>query len=246
MYMSDIKSFLDELKQLNEKDCFNVYVPSVKRKVKFKSLSVKQHKDVIKTMLGGIEGNILATKVFNDIIKENSSEKIDFKYYDRNKILVDIRQQSVGNKVKINDKDYLLSDLPAFNLELKEEAELTYKGITVVAGIPTLDVDTAITEKSVVEVSRFTADEKRVGESVNLLLAYEIMKVVRTIKIGDTVLVFSELGTYDKKNIIENLPLKLNNDILEYITTYKELEQEQFTYSDGVKLEIDGSFLTSE
>lgn len=244
--MSDIKSFLDELKQLNEKDCFNVYVPSVKRKVKFKSLSVKQHKDVIKTMLGGIEGNILATKVFNDIIKENCSEKIDFKYYDRNKILVDIRQQSVGNKVKINDQDYLLSDLPAFNLELKEEAEFTYKGITVVAGIPTLDVDTTITEKSVVEVSRFTADEKRVGESVNLLLAYEIMKVVRTIKIGDAVLVFSELGTYDKKNIIENLPLKLNNDILEYITTYKELEQEQFTYSDGVKLEIDGSFLTSE
>jgi hypothetical protein len=244
--MSDIKSFLDELKQLNEKDCFNVYVPSVKRKVKFKTLSVKQHKDIIKTMLGGVEGNILTTKIFNDIIKENCSEKIDFKYYDRNKILVDIRQQSVGNKVKIDEQDYLLTDLPVFNLEVKEEAEFTYKGIAVTVGIPTLDIDTVITEKSVVEVAKFTSDEKKVGDSVNLLLTYEIMKVVRTIKIGDTILVFSELGTYDKKNIIENLPLKLNTDILEYIAEYKELEQEQFTYSDGVKLEIDGSFLTSE
>jgi hypothetical protein len=244
--MSDIKSFLNELKQLNEKDCFTVYVPSVDRKVKFKSLSVKQHKDIVKAMLGGMEGTILTSKIFNDIITENSSEKLTFKYYDRNKILVDIRQQSVGNKVKIDDRDYLLTDLPTFKLFTKPEAKFTYKGITVTVDVPTLDIDSTITEKSVIDIAKISADEKKVGESINILLTYEILKFIQTIEIEGNILTFSELGTYDKKNIIENLPLKLNNDILEYITDYKELEQEQFTYSDGVKLEINGSFLTSE
>ena len=244
--MSDIKSFLNELKQLNEKDCFNVYVPSVGRKVKFKALSVKQHKDIVKAMLGGMEGTILTSKIFNDIITENSSEKLEFKYYDRSKILVDIRQQSVGNKVKIDDVDYLLTDLPEFKLFTKPEAKFVYKGIGVVVNVPNLDIDSAITEKSIIDITKISSDDKKVGESINLLLTYEIMKFIQTIEIEGNLLTFSELGTYDKKNIIENLPLKLNNDILEYITEYKELEQEQFTYSDGVKLEINGSFLTSE
>lgn len=244
--MSDIKSFLNELKQLNEKDCFNVYVPSVDRKVKFKALSVKQHKDIVKAMLGGMDGTILTSKIFNDIIVENSSEKIDFKYYDKNKILVDIRHQCVGNKVKIDDRDYLLTDLPTFKLFTKPGVKFNYKGITVTVDIPTLDTDSAITEKSVIDVAKISSDEKRVGESINILLTYEIMKFIQIIEIEGNLLTFSELGTYDKKNIIENLPLKLNNDILEYITDFKELEQEQFTYSDGVKLEINGSFLTSE
>jgi len=244
--MSDIKSFLDELKQLNEKDCFSVYVPSVDRKVKFKALSVKQHKDIVKAMLSGMEGNIITAKIFNDIIHDNACEQLEFKYYDRNKILVDIRQQSVGNRVQINDVNYLLTDLPEFKLFTKPETKFTYKGITATVNIPTLDVDSTITEKSVIDITKFTSDDKKVGESINLLLTYEIMKFIQTIEIEGNKLIFSELGTYDKKNIIENLPLKLNNDILEYITEYKELEQEQFTYSDGAKLEINGSFLTSE
>ena len=72
------------------------------------------------------------------------------------------------------------------------------------------------------------------------------MKFIQTVQIEDNIINFNELGTYDKKNIIENLPLKLNNDILEYITAYKEYEQELFTYSDGAKLNIDVSFLASE
>ena len=244
--MSDIKSFLSELKQLNEKDCFDVFVPSINKKVLFKALSVKQHKDVVKSLLSGVEGTVLVAKIFNDIINENSVQPINFKLYDRNKILVELRRQSISNKVTIDDKDYLLSELPEYTAIFKEDAEFSYKGIKVKATIPTLELDSKITEKSVVEISKFTSDDKKVGNSINVLLAYEIMKFIETIQIDDTLIIFSELGTYDKKNIIENLPLKLNNDILEYITQYKEYEQELFTYSDGAKLNIDGSFITSE
>jgi hypothetical protein len=244
--MSDIKSFLDELKQLNEKDCFDVYVPSLGKSVPFKALSVKQHKDIVKTLLSGVEGTILVTKVFNDIIQENSLQPISFKHYDRSKILVEIRQQSISNKVIIDDQEYLITDLPKYNAKFTESAEFKYKGITVKVNIPTLDLDSKITEKCVTEISKFTSDDKKIGNSVNILLAYELMKFIESIQIDDANIIFNETGTYDKKNIIENLPLKLNNDILEFITKYKEYEQELFTYSNGTKLNIDGSFLTSE
>lgn len=244
--MSDIKSFLSELKQLNEKDCFDVYVPSLGKSIPFKALSVKQHKDIVKTLLSGIEGTVLVTKIFNDIIQENSQETVNFKHYDRSKILVEIRRRSIGDKVTIDEQDYLISDLPEYNAKFTETAEFKYKGIAVKACIPTLELDSKITEKCATEISKFTSDEKKIGNSINILLAYELMKFIESIQIDDTNIIFSEIGTYDKKNIIENLPLKLNNDILEFITSYKEYEQELFTYNGGVKLNIDGSFLTSE
>lgn len=244
--MSDIKSFLDELKQLNEKDCFDIYVPSINKKVPFKALSVKQHKDVVKSLLNGVEGTVLVTKIFNDIILENSTQFSDFKLYDRNKILVELRQQSISDKITIDDKDYLLSELPEYKATFKEGDIFSYRGIKVVVAIPSLELDSRITEKSVLEISKFTSDERKVGNSISILLAYEIMKFIKTVQIDDTLITFSELGTYDKKSIIENLPLKLNNDILEFITAFKEYEQELFTYSDGAKLNIDGIFLTSE
>jgi hypothetical protein len=244
--MSDIKSFLDDLKLLNEKDCFDVYVPSIEKKISFKALSVKQHKDVVKTVMNGVEGSILVTKIFNDIVKENSLQFIDFKLYDRNKILVDMRRQSVGSYVTINDTVYTLDDLPEYKFTFNDSKEFTYKGIKIQAQIPNLELDSKITEKSVVEITRLTNDDKKVGSSINILLIYELMKFIQTVQIEDNIINFNELGTYDKKNIIENLPLKLNNDILEYITAYKEYEQELFTYSDGAKLNIDVSFLASE
>lgn len=244
--MSDIRSFLDELKQLNDKDCFDVFVPSINKKVSFKAFSVKQHRDIIKTMLEGVEGSIYSTRLLNTIIKENSTQNIDFKHYDRSKILLDIRRQITGNNVTIKDTVYSLDSLPPFEFSFKEEEKFEYSGIIVRVKIPTLEEDSKVTEKSVIEISKFAADDKKVGNSVGVLLIYELMKFIESIQIEDVVIDFNEQNTLNKKNIIENLPLKLNNILLEYIAKYKEYEQEFFTFSDGTKLNIDASFLVGE
>jgi len=244
--MSDIKSFIEELKQLNESDCFNVYVPSKEKKVKFKAFSVKQHKDLVKSLLDGVEGTVSMYKVFNDIIFENSTEDIDFTLYDRNKILVDLRKQCISNTIKIEDKEYSLDSLPEYKIDFELTKKFSYKGITINASIPSLKEDSKITEKSIVEFNKVGLDDKKVGSSLNILLVYELMKFINTIEIEDTIITLDKVGTYDRKNIIDNLPLKLNNDILEYIAQYKEYDQSLFTFSDGVKLTIDASFLSTE
>ena len=72
------------------------------------------------------------------------------------------------------------------------------------------------------------------------------MKYVNTVTMEDVVINFSDIGTVDKKAIIDNLPLKLINDILDYIAKFKDYEQSLFTFSDGTKLTIDASFLSTE
>jgi hypothetical protein len=244
--MSNIKSFIDELKQLNEKDCINAFIPSLKKSSPFKVLSVKQHRDIIKTVVDGVEGSILISKVFNDIVTENSIKEVTFKLYDRNKILLDMRKEILGDKVTVNNNSYSLNTLPTYNFTPEDTKEFEYNGIKVLAEIPTLDIDSKITEKSVVEISKFSAEDNKVGNSINVLLVYELIKFIKTIELQDSVLLFSDLSTYDKKTIVENLPIKLNNMVLDFIAKYKEQEQEFYTFSDGTKLSIDAGFLTGE
>lgn len=244
--MSSIKNLIEELKQLNESDCFDVLVPSQGKKIKFRAFSVKQHKDLVKSLLDGVEGTVSMYKVFNDIIFENCLEDIEFALYDRNKILVDLRKQCVSESIKIEDTVYSIDTLPEFVFNFDNEKQFTYRGITVNVSIPTLKEDSKITEKSIVEFSKYSSDDKKIGNSLNILLVYELMKFIDSIKIEDTVINFNEIGTFDKKAVIENLPLKLNNDILEYIAQFKEYEQTLFTFSDGTKLVIDASFLSNE
>ena len=93
--MSNIKSFIDELKQLSDNDHFSVFVPSIGKEIKFRAFSVKQHKDLMKSALDGVEGSLKMYKTFNDIIISNSLEPVDFSIYDRTKILVDLRKKCI-------------------------------------------------------------------------------------------------------------------------------------------------------
>lgn len=244
--MSELKSFLEELKQLNDAIIFDCFIPSKQKTQKFKAFSVKQHKDLIKSVLDGVEGTVIMYKTFNDIIFENAIDEADFKLYDRNKILVDLRKQCVGEIVKINNIEYNLNDLPTFAFTYPENTTVKYKNITIEVSIPTLDTDNEITTKSIYEFNKFKSDEHKLGNSLNVLLVFEMLKFINTVAIGDTSINFSELSVYDKKTVVDNLPLCVSNDVLEYIAKYKEYEQSLLTFTDGTQLSIDASFLSIE
>ena len=245
---NEVSDFLGALKKLNDSDSINILVPSIEREVKFKPFSVKQHKDLIKTAFDGIQGSVLMYKVFNDIIEENSSESVEYYIYDRNKILIDLRKKSVGDKVKIDGSIYSLESLPAYSIDdkFKKPTTIKDKNISVKVELPTLQLDSKVTEKSVFEFNKFSSEEKKIGNSVNILVSYELIKYIKAITIDDNVADFSSFTFADKKSIVDNLPLNLTNKILEYIASYKECEQASITFEDGKTLSIDASFLSIE
>ena len=142
------------------------------KKVKFKAFSVKQHKDLVKSLLDGVEGTVSMYKVFNDIVFDNSTEDVDFTLYDRNKILVDLRKQCVSEIIKVEDREYNLNSLPEYTFDFELTKQFSYKGISVSASVPSLREDSKITEKSIVEFNKIGSDDKKVGDSLNILLIY--------------------------------------------------------------------------
>lgn len=245
--MNDVKDFLQELKTLNNNQSVKIFVPSQKRELEFKPLSAKQQKDIIKTVLSGIEGNIALTQILNDIIYENSIEKaVKFMLYDRNKILIELRKFSIGNSVKLSNKDYNLHDLPDNVFIFNETLKFSHNNIEIECDIPSLELDSDITLKSIHEFYKFDSEEQKLINSVNILLVYELIKFISVVKINEHKVAFNEISLSDRKDIVDTLPLAINNKVLEYIARYKQHEQDCITFNDNVYLTIDASFLSSE
>lgn len=245
--MSDIKQFIQQLETIADGEVVDIFVPSAKRKSKFRALTVKQHKEIIKTVMEGFDGSIKTPVTFNNILKENALDKgLELKLYDRNHILVELRKATIGETVKISDNTFNLKDLPKFNFDYDGDPKIEYKNISVELEIPTLEKDTHLTEKSVFEFAKISSEDKKVKDSVNILLTFEIIKFIKQVKIGELIINFDKLSLHEKKSIVEAFPLKLNNSIIDYISKYKEYEQSLLTFTDGTKLTIDASFLTSE
>ena len=69
MSNSTTSDFLDKLSSL--KNDFKVYVPSIKKDVVAKPITLKQQKDIISTAVNGVLGALQFTEAINNIILEN-------------------------------------------------------------------------------------------------------------------------------------------------------------------------------
>ena len=102
-----------------------------------------------------------------------------------------------------------------------------------------------MTEKALLDISKLS-EEKKKSESVDILLTYEIVKYLASIKEGDGDFNLNELTVYEKKRVVENLPLKVNNKILEFIGSVTEYGNQYITFKDDTVVEFDAGFLTRE
>lgn len=242
----DIKDFLSELDKTSETTISVIHVPSINKDIEFELFNVRQQKLLLKTAFEGVEGVINSNIFYNNFIHDNCKEPVEFSIIDRPSIIVNLRKSSLNDTVTIKDTVYDLNELgdidySKFNLDHTVISD----NITCNLHIPTLVNDTSICKRLVVELTS-QSDEQKKTESVSLLLTYEIMKYIKSMQIADTVLEFNNLSIYERKTVIEKLPLKLNNLILDFIVDVKAKCTEYLTFEDGAVLEIDASFLSSE
>ena len=240
-----LDSFIKDLEELNTHNVVSVVIPSTGVKKDFKLFSVSQHKELLKAAFEGYDGVIRSSIIFNDIVSGNCTEDdVEFTLADRSYILTQMRRVSLGEDIVINDKTYNLSDLsePKFDLELED---IEYKGISVKLSIPNLQRDSAISKKIITEFQRID-DETKETEAINIVLTFEIIKFIDSLKIGDNTYTFDDVNLYESKKIVDSLPLKLNNMIIEAISNFRIQEEKSITFNDGTILEIDASFLSAD
>lgn len=242
--MSEISNILKELQAVEDDSVVDVFVPSVNKLVKFKPLSVKQHHEILKCGIDGVLGSIKLSTIFNKIIIDNSLESIDFTVYDTEWILLKLRMANVGETITIKEQTYNLNDLTRNDKSFEYKEEISYKDIIVQLAVPNIKLDIDISEACYKDFNKGNLEDRLVSETISSMLSYEVIKFIQSISVNNQVVNFENISTADKRKILENLPLSINNMITNFITKYRDHEQVSYTFDDGTFLSIDGDFLT--
>lgn len=244
---SDVKSFLSNLQELNDANTVTVKVPSKGKNASFKLASVSQQKKLLSSAFDGVDGVVKRANIFNSLITDNSVEDNDYLIIDRPAILIGLRKESVGSKVTIDDVKYDLNDLsPIKKSDVELKSTISHDGIKVAVSVPNLEVDSNINDKLIAELAKITNEQEKLKQSISLVVSYETSKYIDSIEIGKDVVKFSDISSYERKAIVDNLPLKLSNKILDYIGGVKAVTDKAVTFDDEVILEIDASFLSTD
>jgi hypothetical protein len=246
-----VSSILSKLNELNNSNLVSVYVPSAKKAMFFKPLSVRQQKDLIKSGLDGALAGITISNIIGEIILDNSVDKYDFLVTDKLPILLGLRKQSFGSSFILKEGD----DETEFNLDDILEKQLNYTFDTqveiklansdVVAHVDVIKIqdDIKINQYQLEKLKK--NKDEAISETVGSMFIYEIIKFVTKILIGAEELDLTTLPIKDRLTVIESVPVTLNNSILEYIQKFRKEEAEYVTI-DGKVLPIDARLFAKD
>lgn len=230
-----ITDLLGKLKQINNSNVVEVFVPSQNRIVKFKQLSVKQQKELIKTSLDGALAGVTLGSALNMIVSENAIDCDIFNIFDRAPIILSLRQQSFGSTYtegdaivdlnEITQKQYVINVPFASTINLEDE-------ISIDLEVPSLQCDTKINEVVAAQLKK--TQDVNLGDAVGSLYLYEIVKFIKKVKVASDVAVFDDYVVADQLKIIENLPAKIINQVVDFIQQFRTLETDYLTIEQTV------------
>lgn len=234
-----VNDILGKLKEYSEQNLVDVHVPSINKTVKFKQLSVKQQKDLIKSALDGALSGLTINNVINNIIINNNVDKHDLLVTDKLPIIMTLRVAAMGAKyTDEKDVELDLSDVVQGKLvfDADTETEIDHEGvINVMVAVPTINEDLKINESHHGELKK---KESEISELMGSFYVYEIVKFVRSITIEEDVIDFSKIKTSEKIQIVESLPAKLNSKIIDFIQQFRQAENTYMTVND-VQISMD-------
>jgi hypothetical protein len=244
---SNVKSFLSNLQELNETNTATIKVPSTGKNAPFKLASISQQKELLRSAFDGVDGVIQRANILNKIITDNSKSDVEFLLIDKFAILIGLRKQSIGRDITIKEERYNLDDLPQIKKsDIKLTDTVSVDNITVNLKVPTLKLDSEINSKLEKELAKYQDQEEKIKQSVDVVVSYETTKYIDSIEIGEAKVAFEDISAYERKEIVNNLPLALNNKILDYIGEIKQAMDKTIKFSEEVIVEFDASFLSTD
>lgn len=246
--MSNVADFLSKLNDIKASNISYIWVPSQNKECEFSALTIKQQKDLLKASNDGVVGVVSFAKMLTNIVLENSLDKsIEFLSIDKYPLLVGLRINSMGDDINIDGKPYSLKDLPTLQNVSKKKltASFTYKDVTVNAAIPTLKQEIGIFDHSSFELRKLKTETEST-ESVSILYTLEIIKFINSIVYEDKEIKFQDLSYTDRKQIVDNLPLALTQNVVKYISTIRDIENSAITFENDVTVPLDTLFFATD
>jgi hypothetical protein len=250
---NNVSDILKQLDTLNESTGVSIYLPSLKKSLKFKNLNLKQQKDLLKSSVDETLTKLSFIVNFYNIIQDNAIDTInvnDLYIFDRIAIALTLRASGLNSSYTLNDETHNLNDIIARIPNIAVSAAcltttLDMKGLSVELEVPKLNIDRDISLATINKLKN--NQDKDIKTLVGELFIHEIIKFVKSVtfktEAGDQVTSFNTLKVEDKISIIEKFPASLTKQVLEFIKSYRDVEN-QFTAVGDSNIEIDGSFFS--
>jgi len=238
----NVTSFINKLEKLNDTE-LEVFVPSLKKVVKAKSLNLKQQKDLISTVLDGLKGSIDFNKTLNRIILNNTTVK-DLKIYDKIPLLVALRVNSLGTIIKMGDEDPIdlqrvLDNIKSTPFELKDTKVVKHEDLKITLKIPTLRQESLLLNKCEQDVT--DAGEGSFKAGIGLIYLIEIVKYIESLEIGEEKIDLEDVRVSERMELVENLPLVVYTEISRFIQEVNEYTN-KLLQVDNYEISIDADF----
>jgi hypothetical protein len=251
--MSSTINILTKLKELNNANLVSVFVPSQKKEMSFRQLSVKQQKDLMKTGLDGPLAGLTISNAIANVILENSTDKCELLVSDRIPIILALRKYSLGNiavikdedeKVKEFDLDQILKRELKYSLPYEKSVSEKTSSIKVDLKVPTLRDDAKINDYQL-SILKKKKDELEISETVGSMFVFEVCKFVSKLILNGDETDLSAFSAKDKATVIENIPASINAQIISYLQLFRE-EETEFIKINGEQLPIDARLFSKD
>ena len=244
---STARSFLNKLKDINEANTVTVKVPSLEKNIDLKLISVSQQKDMLRTAFDGVDGIIARSVVSNKIITDNIIGEDELLTIDKPAIFIALRTESLGTAITVKDVEYDLTNVtPIKKSDVKLKHTVKHDDIEVDLVVPTLTIDSEVSAKLAKEIAKVETTDDKIKAGIDIVISHESAKYIDKVTVGEDTIVFAEISVHERVDIVNHLPLSLNNDIVSYIGSIKGATDKAMTVAEEVVVEIDASFLSGD
>jgi len=223
------ESLNDILENLNSlKKNSNIFIPSLKKNVDFKGITLKQQKEIIDSVLSGDSVEILnffdvCFNILKENIQGNSIEQINI--VDRPNLLLNLRFNIDSKYEGINIEELIETNKKIKLPELQTTIETDDFIFTVES--PNIKKDANVNNYI---VKTFLDREKILGN----LYAGELIKFITTVKFkeSENVINFDDQSNKNKFTIIQSIDTKHFKEIFAFINSIRDIETEFLTVQD--------------
>jgi hypothetical protein len=228
MSSNNFDNVLSQLTQIKQNIFVDCWVPSLKKNIKIKPMSVMQQQDILKVISSKNKSSTAkALNAINKMIVDNS-ESTDFELnvIDRDAILLQMKLNDASTSEQEADAIKQAVDEVRQNKQLIKIANKISKyGIDVYASIPLLHKDSLVNDKFANDLNA-----KDAADALTSFYNMQIIKYIDKIVINDSIIEFNDGNSIDSYiTIIENLPTDINNAVLVFANEMQNL------FSDALK-----------
>lgn len=227
----EVSNILKELQALSQENTINIYLPSLKTKIAFKKLNLKQQKSLVLVAMD----NALSLLNFNvalyDIISENLVEQIDLNtlnLFDKNSIILSLIAENATAKSEPNKKALtsILSKYETANIDINSKT-IKFNGGEVEIKIPSLATEYRFNKTLLTKYTKAVENQK---EFVSDVYVIELCKYINSITMKSGVVKLVEYSLSNIIEIAESLPVI--TPVTQYITQIKDIETKLNTHNN--------------